>query len=180
MKNTVIILVILCLLLSLTSCTDKNSIYFNYAEEYIKSERGLVESVIVTQTDFRSKYDVDFTHLVESTKYDITYQLEYCLDAETLKTDLSQLYGGIVTISHNDKVIFVVRISKGSPIVSYVVDRTNVEESEINGCRVILFDLSGDNSSLLYGEFKSGDYYVICSMYEKNRTDMVRFIKTIM
>ncbi len=191
MKRSIFLLIFtFMLILILASCANSdnisgdtlgnNSVIFNEIESYTTIGSRLVEPVIVTETDFRLEYDIDFTHLLGDAKYDIIYRLDYHLEEETLKPDLSKLSNGVVTVLENDKVIFVVYVSNDSPIANYVVDKADLKDSKINGCNVRLFDLlSSHHSSLLYGEFKLEDCYITCSMYDKTEKDMLSFVETL-
>lgn len=188
MKRSVFLLVLVIILI-FSACnsshivnddTNINDIVvFNEIDSYVSAGRRLVEPVVVTEPDFISIYSVGLKELSEKWKYEFTYRLEYELDMETNMPDLNSLSNGVVTVEENGDVIFVMYVSMASPVSSYVIEQGDIEVSQINGCKLQLFDLSRDNSTLLYGEFKLGDYYITCSMYGKTNADMISFVETI-
>lgn len=164
-------------LLLFTACNNSdNKIYFNKSNEYINSGARLVEPVVVDENDFLTKYNINVAGLTTDTNYNIRYRLDYKLDKEAIKADLTALINSVVTITENDKVIFVMYISDTEPIAQYVIDSDNTKTSLINGIETRLFDLSNNETDLFYGEFELNGYYITCSMYDKTENDMIDFL----
>ncbi len=136
----------------------------------------LVEPVVVNETDFLSKYNIDIDSLTSDTNYSIQYRLDYKLDRESLKADLTSLINGAITVTENGNVIFVMYISDSQPIVHYNIDSENIKKSVINSIETQLYDLSNNETDLFYGEFELNGYYVTCSMYDKTKNDMIDFL----
>lgn len=176
MKKIVFIM-ILCGIIILTACNNNaDKVYFNRAENYINSGARLVEPVVINKTDFLSKYNIDLDSLTSDKNYSIQYRLDYKLDRESLKADLSSLINGAITVTENGNVIFVMYLSYTQPIAHYNIDSENIKNSLINNIETQLYDLSNNETDLFYGEFELNGYYITCSMYDKTKNDMIDFL----
>lgn len=180
MKKTLLIIMAVLFVL-FTACSNKNTeIYFNKSDNFETSGARLVEPIIVTENEFLSNYDINLSGLTQNTNQKIQYRLEYTLDADTVQADLNALSNGVVTITENDVVIFVMYVSNVTPIISYAVENDSIQTSRINNIEARLFDLSKENDSILYGEFKLNEYFITCSMYNKTQSEMVSLLTNVM
>ena len=159
---------------------SQDAVYFNEKIVTATSGRRLVDPVVVDEMEFLSQYDVDFSEWLNAGTYSIRYILEYELDRETMKPNLSKLSNGRVSVVKGDEVVFSVYISKKNYIREHVIETSDVRVSQISGREVQLFSLSNHLSSWLYSEFAVGDCYVSYSAYETTKENMVAAVKSLL
>lgn len=184
MKRTILALMC-CLFVILTGCNKNHAdsqplnenVFYNQCDDYVKSGARLVDRVFVSEKEFCANYDVDVKNLSATTNFKVEFALEYVLDLKTVQADLSKLSNGVITVSENENVVFVMYISSDKSIAMYGVNCDTVIKSSFGTIEAELYDLSKDKKSLLYGSFNLGDYYITCSMYNKSEADFTKMIK---
>lgn len=205
MKKTVFF-VIICLLLSLTACANRDAssidgdadngqttttsasthsahqdvIYFNKGVVSATVGRRLVDPVEVSESAFRAQYDVDFSVWKNEDIDRIKYILNYELDTETNKPDLSKLSDGRVSVISDDKVVLYAYISKTGYLREHIFETSDQKASQISDRDVWLFSLSNHLQSWKYSEFTIGDYYISYSALVGTEEDMVLSIKALL
>lgn len=168
------ILIFICSILVLfTGCVHDDTgrdnlnetIIFNKCDDYYVVGRHLVDPVLVTENEFCDRYDIDINSITESYNSEVQFCLEYILDQNTLKPDLSKLSNGVITVSESGSVVFVMCISEIQPVEYYTVNCQDIEKSSVENVDVELFNLSKESSALLYGKFTYDKYFITCYMY---------------
>lgn len=163
-----------------TDSVDDGSIFFNDATESATTGKRLVEPFRVTETEFRSHYDISLSH-INSNQYEIRYILEYVWDSKTNQADMSKLSNGWISVYDNHKLVFSMYISNKGYISKYLFKPVELKNSRLNGYSARFFDVSSPwRSSFLYGEIQTNNYFITCSMHDKTQAEMVQFLETLL